>query len=325
MKVIIPVAGAGTRLRPHTHTTPKVLISVAGKPMIGHILDQLEGLPVDQIIMVVGQMGEKIKEYVDSNYKFKMTYIVQKETKGLADAIYMTKTVVKKDDALIILGDTIFKTDFRKILSKKTSQIGVQEVSDPRRFGVVEYAHGRITRLVEKPEHPKSNLAIVGIYLIKDMFRLYNSIGVLIDKKIKTKGEYQLTDALQLMLDGGEIMETFPVGGWYDCGKPDALLDTNRQLLEMHIQKSYKMNGVVFNGPVSVDPSAKLEKSVIGPYVSIAAGSHIKNAIISDTIIGKNVYLESIMLQKSIVGDNAVVRGKQRKLNVGDGSEVDLS
>lgn len=327
MKVIIPVAGAGTRLRPHTHTTPKVLISVAGKPMIGHILDQLIGLPIDQIVMVVGQMGDKIKEYVDGNYKFKVKYIVQQEAKGLADAIYLSRDAVKKDDALIILGDTVFSTDFKKLLSKKNSQIGVKEVSDPRRFGVVEHQKGKITKLVEKPEHPKSNLAIVGIYLIKDMPKLYNAISTLMEKNIRTKGEYQLTDALQLLIGRGQTMETFAVDGWYDCGKPETLLDTNRQLLDRHSRKSGKkrMVGVVINHPVSIDPSARIEKSVIGPYVSVAAGSRIKNAVISDTIIGQNVYLDSIMLQQSIIGDNAVVRGKQRKLSVGDGSEVDLS
>ncbi|MDQ7799248.1 MAG: sugar phosphate nucleotidyltransferase [Candidatus Edwardsbacteria bacterium] len=325
MKVIIPVAGAGTRLRPHTHTIPKVLISVAGKPMIGHILDQLVGLPIDQIVMVVGQMGDRIKEYVDGHYKFKVEYIVQPEAKGLADAIYLSREAVKKDDALIILGDTVFSTDFKKLLSKKNSQIGVKEVSDPRRFGVVEHQHGKITKLVEKPEHPKSNLAIVGIYLIKDMPKLYSAISTLMERNIRTKGEYQLTDALQLLLDRGQTMETFAVDGWYDCGKPETLLDTNRQLLDLHPQKSLKIKGVVINDPVSIDPSARIEKSVIGPYVSVAAGSRIKNALISDTIIGRNVCLDSIMLQKSIIGDNAVVRGKQRKLSVGDGSEVDLS
>lgn len=325
MKVIIPVAGAGTRLRPHTHTTPKVLISVAGKPMIGHILDQLSGLPIDQIVMVVGQMGDKIREYVDGNYRFRVKYIVQEEARGLADAIYLTRDAVKNDDALIILGDTIFSTDFKSILRKKNSQIGVKEVSDPRRFGVVEHLKGRITKLVEKPEHPKSNLAIVGIYLIRNMPELYRAIGTLMDKKIRTKGEYQLTDALQLLIDDDETLETFKVDGWYDCGKPETLLDTNRQLLDLYPQRSFKMKGVVINGPVSIDPGAKIEKSVIGPYVSVAAGCSINNAVISDTIIGKNAHLESIMLQKSIVGDNAVVRGKQRKLNVGDGSEVDLS
>jgi glucose-1-phosphate thymidylyltransferase len=325
MKVIIPVAGAGTRLRPHTHTTPKVLISVAGKPMIGHILDQLIGLPIDQIVMVVGQMGDQIKEYVSGNYKFKVRYIIQQEAKGLADAIYLTREAVKKDDALVILGDTIFSTDFKKLLSKKNSQIGVKEVSDPRRFGVVEHHHGKITKLVEKPEHPQSNLAIVGIYLMKDMPRLYRAIGTLMEKNIRTKGEYQLTDALQLLIDRGQTMETFAVDGWYDCGKPETLLDTNRQLLDLYPQKSAKIKGAVINSPVSIDSCARIENSVIGPYVSVAAGSRIKNAIISDTIIGKNACLESIMLQKSIIGDNAVVKGKQRKLSVGDGSEVDIS
>jgi glucose-1-phosphate thymidylyltransferase len=325
MKVIIPVAGAGTRLRPHTHSTPKVLISLAGKPMIGHILSQLQGLPIDEVVMVIGHLGEKIKEYVEGSYKFKTTFVTQEKAKGLADAIYLTKQAVGDSDALIILGDTVFKTSFKDLLNKQQCQIGVKEVLDPRRFGVVELEGKRITRLVEKPEHPKTNLAIVGIYLIRKMPRLYSAIESLYDKKIKTKGEYQLTDALQLMLERGEHMEAFTVDGWYDCGKPETLLETNRQLLEMNPLHPSPRSGVVINPPVFVDPSAKLEHCIIGPYVSVAANSSVRNSVISNTIIGSNVHIETMMLQNSLVGDNATVRGKQRRLNVGDGSEIDLT
>ena len=325
MKAIIPVAGAGTRLRPHTHSTPKVLIPVAGKPIIGHILNQLQGLPIDEVILVIGHMGDKIREYVEGNFKFKTTFVTQEKAKGLADAIYLTKQTVGNDDAIIILGDTIFKTSFKDIISKPNSQIGVKPVADPRRFGVVEQDGKKITRLVEKPEHPKTNLAIVGIYLIRKMPRLYAAIDQLYQKKIRTKGEYQLTDALQLMLEQGEVMESFTVDGWYDCGKPETLLETNRQLLEMSSLHPTPRQGVVINPPVYIDPGAKLEHCIIGPYVSIAAGSSIKNSIISNTIIGSNVQIETMMLQNSILGDNATVRGKQRRLNVGDGSEIDLT
>jgi glucose-1-phosphate thymidylyltransferase len=325
MKAIIPVAGAGTRLRPHTHSTPKVLIPVAGKPIIGHILNQIQGLPIDEVVMVTGYMGEKIREYVEGNFKLKVTFVTQEKAKGLADAIYLTKQTVGNDDAIIILGDTIFKTSFKDIISKPNSQIGVKPVQDPRRFGVVELEGKRITRLVEKPDNPKTNLAIVGIYLIKRMTRLYAAIDQLYQKKIKTKGEYQLTDALQLMLEQGEMMEAFTVDGWYDCGKPETLLETNRQLLEMSSLHPSPRPGVVINPPVYIDPGARLEHCIIGPYVSIASGSNIRNSVISNTIIGSNVQIDTMMLQNSLLGDNSTVRGKQRRLNVGDGSEVDLT
>ncbi len=324
MKAIIPVAGAGTRLRPHTHSTPKVLIELAGKPIIGHILSQLEGLPIDEVIMVVGQKGEMIKEYVDAHYKFRTSFIVQEEAKGLGDAIYLTKAAVGRDPALIILGDTIFKADFGTLLGRPTSLIGVKEVEDPRRFGVVEMEGRRIVRLVEKPEHPKSKLAIVGIYLIKETAGLFQAIEALYNRKIRTKGEYQLTDALQLMLEKGTEMETFPVDGWYDCGKPETLLETNRSLLEMGGFPVPEAPGSVFIPPVFVGPSAKIEHSIVGPHVSIAAGSHIRQTVVSDSIIGSKTLVERALLHGSLLGDNATVRGKLSRLNVGDDSEVDI-
>jgi glucose-1-phosphate thymidylyltransferase len=324
MKAIIPVAGAGTRLRPHTHSTPKVLIELAGKPIIGHILSQLEGLPIDEVVMVVGQKGEMIKDYVDAHYKIKTSFIIQEEAKGLGDAIYLTKAAVGKDAALIILGDTIFKADFGSLLDKPTSLIGVKEVEDPRRFGVVELEGRRITRLVEKPEHPKSKLAIVGIYLIKETAGLYQAIETLYHRKLRTKGEYQLTDALQVMLEQGTEMEAFPVEGWFDCGKPETLLETNRQLLEMAGDVAPSYPGSVIIPPVFIDPSVKIEHSIVGPHVSIAAGSQIKQTVVSNTIIGGNVLVERALLQGSLLGDNATVRGKLGRLNVGDDSEVDI-
>lgn len=325
MKAIIPVAGAGTRLRPHTHSTPKVLIHVAGKPILGHILDQLASLPIDEVVIVIGHMGEKIREYVDAHYAFKTSYVVQESQRGLADAIYLTRKAVGDSEGLIILGDTVFRTDFKRIVAKRHGQIGVKQVDDPRRFGVVELDGRRITRLVEKPERPRSNLAIVGIYLIQHMGRLYSCIEQLMAKRIRTKGEYQLTDALQLLIERGEQLEAFTVDGWYDCGKPETLLETNRQLLGLHAKAPARGAGVVYVPPVFVDPAATVERSIIGPYVSIAAGSTVRNAIVSDSIIGANVGLDTINLRESIIGDNAVIHGRQRKLNVGDASEVDLS
>jgi len=324
MKAIIPVAGAGTRLRPHTHSTPKVLIELAGKPIIGHILSQLENLPIDEVVLVVGQKGEMIKEYVDANFKIRTSFVVQKETRGLADAVYLTRDIVRDSPALIILGDTIFSADFGSLLDKPVSLIGVKEVEDPRRFGVVETEGRRIVRLVEKPEQPRSKLAIVGIYLIKEMAGLYRSIELLLQKKIKTKGEYQLTDALQLMIEQGTEMETFPVEGWFDCGKPETLLATNRQLLEKSHYPVGDYPGSVLVPPVFIDSSVQIEHSIVGPNVSIAAGCHIKHTIISDSIIGRHTLVERALLHHSLLGENATIRGKTGRLNVGDDSEVDI-
>lgn len=321
MKVVIPVAGSGTRLRPHTYTTPKVLLPVAGRPMIGHILEQLEGLPIDRTVMVVGQMGEKVRQYVDGSFKLPVDYLVQPVAGGLAQAIMLTRESVGDDDALIILGDTVFETDFRAILSEKSSLIGVKEVGDPRRFGVVEHQDGRITRLVEKPDQPKTNLAIVGIYLIREMPRLYQAIDRLMAQGIKTRGEYQLTDALQLMIESGCRMETFPVEGWYDCGKPETLLETNRALLEKGRGKRIELPGVVINHPVFIDPTARIESSVIGPHVSVSAGASIANSLISDSIIGPDAVLDSAILTRSLVGEKAVVRGRPRAVSLGDCSQ----
>ncbi len=321
MKAIIPVAGAGTRLRPHTYTTPKVLLPVAGRPMIGHILEQLEGLPIDRTVMVVGQMGEKVRQYVDGSFKLPVDYLVQPVAGGLAQAIMLTREAVGDDDALIILGDTVFETDFRAILSKQSSQIGVKEVDDPRRFGVVEHRDGRITRLVEKPDHPKTNLAIVGIYLIREMPRLYQAIDRLMAQGIKTRGEYQLTDALQLMIESGCRMEAFPVEGWYDCGKPETLLETNRVLLDKGRGAIAELPGVVINHPVFIDPAARIERSVIGPHVSVSAGACILNSLVSDSIIGPGAVLDSAILTRSLVGEKALVKGRPRSVSLGDCSQ----
>jgi glucose-1-phosphate thymidylyltransferase len=325
VKAIIPVAGVGSRLRPHTHTTPKALIHVAGRPILAHILDDLERLGVTDVVLVVGHMAEHIRAYVDRHYPhLRRDYVDQPERLGLGHAVRLTRDLVYGHRLLIVLGDTIFRADFSEILHGEDSRIGVKAVDDPRRFGIVEVHDGVATRLVEKPDHPTSNLAIVGVYSITDSPMLFDALDTLVAKGLRTKGEYQLTDALQIMIEKGHRIRPFTVDGWYDCGKTETLLETNRELLELKGPPALAAApaGSVFLPPVAVDPSAVIESSIVGPFVSIAARATVRESVVRDSIINEDAVVEQILLEGSVIGDNALVRGAFRHLNVGDSSEV---
>ncbi|MBX7244370.1 MAG: NTP transferase domain-containing protein [Candidatus Sumerlaeaceae bacterium] len=333
MKAIIPVAGIGTRLRPHTHTAPKVLLPVAGKPIVGHILDELVSLGFDEVTFIVGYKGDMIREYVKSTYKFKANFVEQPEMLGLGHAISLAKDHHYNDDGvLIILGDTVFRADLKNVFERGETAIGVKKVDDARRFGIVELDNqGAVKRLIEKPDNPPTNLAIVGIYYMKSPKLLFDCLDELISEKKTTKGEFQLTDALQKYLDRGEPMRVFMVDGWYDCGKPETMLLTNRDLLDGKLSDSegygavaQRYPGSVMIMPVAIDPSAKIENSIVGPYVSISAGTNLNSCIVSNTIIGENADVSTIILEDSIISDNAKVQGNLFKLNVGDSSEIVL-
>lgn len=322
---VIPVAGVGSRLKPHTHTVPKALINVAGKPMLAHILDELLKIGVTEAVFVVGHMGDRIREYVESRYKIKAHYVEQMERKGLGHAVFLTRDIVGDRPTLIVLGDTIFRADFQGVLNAGVSTIGVKEVEDPRRFGVAEVQDGVITKLVEKPEHPVSRLAVVGIYFIAHGNSLFTALDTVInEKKQMTKGEFQLTDALELMIQRGEKLGVFPVDGWYDCGKTETLLATNRDLLDMD-GKDTQIEGSVIIGPVAIDPTAVIKNSIIGPYASIASGAIVKNAVVRNSILNEDSQVEEALLESSLIGENAIVKGSFKKLNVGDSSEVHLA
>jgi glucose-1-phosphate thymidylyltransferase len=324
MKVIIPVAGIGSRLRPLTHTAPKVLLNVAGKPILGHVLDGLKGLKIDQVIFVIGFMGEKIIDYVRKNYKFKSSFIRQKELKGLGYAVYLaTRSMKKGEPVLIILGDTVFEMNLKQVMKENHDALGIKEVDDPKRFGIVELKDGYASRLIEKPDRPTSKNALVGVYYFRSGDLLKKEIWEIINEGIRTKGEYQLTDALQLMIDKGVKFSTFDVEGWYDCGKPETLLETNRHLLS-RIKKSRDVKGSVIIPPVFLPRNCLVEKSVIGPYVSIGECAIIRNSFIKNSIVGEKSEVCHCLLDSSLVGNNSRVLGKFQKLYVGDSSEVGL-
>lgn len=323
MRAIIPVAGEGSRLRPHTYTLPKVLLNVAGKPIIGHILDKIMQEGFDEATVIVGYMGDKIIKYITSNYKLKVDFIEQEERMGLAHSIFIAKQIIGKEPILIILGDTIFDVNLKPVLNGQFTSIGVKYVEDPRRFGVAQVQNGVVTHLIEKPVHPITNLALVGLYWIRNTTLLTDCVTEIVEKDIKTRGEYQLTDALQMMIDRKEKITTFNVDGWYDCGKPETLLSTNKHLLSKQSTIS-KSNGVVIIPPVFISPKAKITASIIGPFTTVADDAVITDSIVRNSIVSEEADIQKALLDNSIVGNKAVVKGAFHRVNVGDSSEIDF-
>ncbi len=323
MRAIIPVAGLGSRLRPHTYTIPKVLLNVAGKPIIGHIMDKIIENRFDEATIIVGYLGDQIKEYILKNYSIKVDFVEQEERLGLGHAIFLSRHTISRNPVLIILGDTIFEVDLKSLMQSDCSVLGVKEVDDPRRFGVAETTNGFVSRLVEKPEKPSSHLAVVGIYYIKQPQFLVECLKELIKGNVRTRGEFQLTDALQRMIEFGEKIKTFTIDGWYDCGKPETLLATNRHLLKNRPAPN-SLPGVVVQPPVYISPKAQVKNSVIGPNATIADDATVENSIIRNSIVSEGGKVADALLEDSIVGNNAVVRGSYKRVNIGDSSELEF-
>lgn len=324
MRAIIPVAGVGSRLKPHTYTIPKVLLNVGGKPILAHILDKLISENITKTTFVIGHLGDKIEEFVKSEYpKLDCEFVVQKELGGLGHAIYTAIPTFDDKDIFIILGDTIFDVNLNSVFNNNCSMIGVKEVEDPRRFGVAVLKKGEVEKLVEKPTDPISNLAIVGLYYISEAQALADCLTELVEKDIRTNGEIQLTDALQKMIEHGNRICTFPVEGWYDCGKQETLLETNRILLDDKCTDK-KFDNVVINNPVYIADDVEISDSIIGPYATISKGSKISESIIKDSIIGENSEIKASLLEKSIIGNNTLIKGRYKKLNTGDSTEIEI-
>jgi glucose-1-phosphate thymidylyltransferase len=325
MKVIIPLAGFGTRLRPHTYTRPKPLVNVAGKPVLGHILDKLKGLDIEEIIFIVGYLGEQIEAYVKANYDFPAHYVEQKELLGQAHAIHLAREHLQ-GPALIIFVDTIFEADLSVLeRSPYDGVLFVKEVEDPRRFGVVVIEDGRVAKLIEKPSDFTHNLAVIGVYYFRESRWLANCIDELIRNKMQTKGEYYLADAIQLMINQGGKFIASPVEVWEDCGKPDTVLHTNRYLLEKTGGQQVPTNNSVLIPPVYIARTASITNSIIGPYVTIADDAVIRNVIVKDSIINEGAVIEDVMLSGSLIGSHAQVRRAFEQLNVGDSSQIEVA
>lgn len=323
MKAIIPVAGEGTRLRPHTHILPKALLNVAGKPILSHIVDTALEAGVDDIAFIVGYKGEKIEKYVAENYSHIKTNIYYQEViNGIAGAVKLAEDYLTDEPVFIVLGDTIFETDLKAAFNSEYSSLGVKIVEDPRRFGTAEVdGDGFITKLVEKPQNPVTKLALAGLYYIKNGINLKIAIDRLFELGKTTKNEYQITDALQIMIENGEKTKTFNLNGWFDCGKVDALLDTNRILLEGNVSNVEFKNSIVKEN-VHIGKNVQLIDSVIGSYTSISDNCVITNSVIEDSIIGHGTKINNTVLKSAVIGNNSVVNNRPISLNICDESEI---
>ncbi len=323
MQVILPVAGLGTRLRPQTWSRPKPLVTVAGKTLIDHVLDRLAVLDLERVVFITGYLGEQIQEHVRSTYDFDAVFVVQEQQLGQSHAILQAKESVS-GPVIVLFPDMIFEADLSVVETSAADGIlWVREVNDPSRFGVVVREDGRITRLVEKPDEPISNLAVMGIYYFSDSQRLMAVIEQQIETDNMTKGEYFIADAIQMMIEDGAMFQTSEASVWQDAGTNAALLETNRYLLDRS-SKPVSRDSCVVIPPSLIDPAAIVKRSIIGPYVSIGPEARVVGSIVSDSIIDTRAYVHSTNISGSIIGRDATIRGRSERVNVGDNSELIL-
>lgn len=324
MKVIIPLAGKGTRLRPHTHVTPKPLLEVAGKPVMSYILDDLERLGgIDQVVYITGHLKERVEEYVKTHYDFPSAFVEQVVQNGTASAVELARPYVD-EPVLIIFVDTIFDADLSVINETDADGvIWVKEVEDYQRFGVVvSDGDGNMTRIVEKPSTPISKRANIGLYYIRNWKLLYEGIDHVM-KQPTNKGEYYLTDAFQYMIDKGARIKVVDVAGWYDAGKLDTLLETNRVMLRKgRARRPVSAGDSRIFDPVYIHDDVVLEGATIGPNVSIGAGTVVKDSEIRDSVVGARAAITHSSLRDSMIGDDVVLEGVKGSVTVGDHSEV---
>lgn len=330
MKAIIPVAGIGTRLRPHTHTQPKSLIPVAGKPIIAHIVDNLSEVGITEFIFIIGYLGDKIESYITSNYPNNTNhFVIQTSGKGIGHAIWLAKDLVDdEDEVFIVLGDTIFYTDLQKVFKSPYSSLGVKKVNDPRAFGVAQLnSEGFITSVVEKPSIPKSNLALIGAYYIKHGGVLKEALEYIIANNIKTNNEFYLTNALNHMAESGYKLTVFDVDNWFDCGKKDILLETNATLLKrfkLTAPSTKQYENTIIIPPVHIGEGCTIKNSIIGPDVSIGDNAIIEYSIVRNSIIGPYAHIECAILEDSLIGNDAMLKGLVQSLNLGDSTEINF-
>ena len=327
MKVIIPLAGKGTRLRPHTHLVPKPMLKIAGKPVMAYILEDLERLGgVDQVIYVTGHLKEKVEQYARTQFKLPAAFVEQTVQDGTAGAVKLAQPYVDQD-VLIIFVDTIFETDLSVIKTTDADGIiWVKEVEDYQRFGVVVTDdEGNMRQIIEKPSEPISRLANIGLYYIRDWKLLFEGIDHTLAAPPGPSGEYYLTDAFQYMIDRGAKIRTVPVEGWYDAGKPETLLETNLHVLNTsRPARPTDKPGVIVHDPVHVADGVELEDVEIGPNVTLGGGSRVRGSRLRDTIVGTNATLVGCELHDSLVGNEVQLSGVKGQVDVGDHSVIQL-
>lgn len=322
MDIILPVAGLGTRLRPQTWSKPKPLVSVAGKPMLAHVLDRVLPLNPEQVIFITGFLGDRLEAWARANYDVPLAFVEQPVMRGQTDAIVRTRDLVKRD-ALILFPDMLFEADFSVLTETDADVVAfTKEIDDPSAFGIAIVEGGRVVQLVEKPKDPVSNLAVIGIYYIKEMAQLFDAIDEQMARGIMLKNEYFIADAIQIMIDRGLKVITALVTVWEDCGSAENLLSTNKYLLKHQPPVTKPRPEAVIIAPSFVAPDAMIERSVIGPFASIGAGVTVRDAIVRDAIVEDDATIETTIVEHSIVGVRAKIRGRAHRHQIGDDSVV---
>ena len=326
------MAGLGTRLRPHTWSKPKQLISVAGQAMIDHVLSSLSTLPEPQnieLINIVGYLGDQIEDHLRQKYpQIPAHFVVQEDPRGQSHAIELARHYLN-GPLLIVFADTLLETDLSFLANETADAVAwVKSVPDPRRFGVAVLGeNGLVERLIEKPQDLSNNLAVVGFYYFKDAQQLLSAIDEQMKRQVQLKGEYFLADAINIMLERGTRMRVEKVDVWLDAGTPEALLDTNRYLLEHGLDNNLQAtqrDGVVIIPPVFIHPTAQVRESIIGPYVSLGAACQVEHSIIRDTILEDEARASGVILERSLVGRRAQLSRRAAIVNAGDNTEVTL-
>ena len=323
MKVVIPVAGKGTRLLPLTNDVPKPLLRVAGRPVMDYVIDKLDGLDIEELIFITGHLKEQVEAHVKEHYRLPSRFIEQVVQDGTAGAINLARPYVN-GPILIVFVDTLFDADLT--LVKQVDADGVmwvKEVEDYQRFGVVVTDdQGNMTRIVEKPSEPISRLANIGLYYVRDWKLLFDGIANTLARP-KNKGEWYLTDAFQYMIDCGSKIKTAEVAGWYDCGKIETLLQTNLHLLQQGraTQRNYD-GGVTIVDPVRIAEGVELEACTIGPNVSIETGTVVRDSVLSHAIVGREARIVDSTLEHVLIGDRTEVVGRAGSGLVAAGGEI---
>ena len=327
MKVILPVAGKGTRLRPHTHTKAKSLVNVAGKTVLEHIVERLQAIDVEEYIFIIDENGQQITDFMGQKFPdLKCSYYVQKERLGPAHAVALAAPSIQGgDDLLVVFNDTIFVTDLSAIPTLCSNADGLiysKEVEDYQRFGVNVLEGDFIIDMVEKPDTPISRLAQVGLYYLKDGAGFIAAIEATVAAGETVKGEYYLPSVFMRMIAAGHKFKAPEIDDWLDCGKPETLLETNRFLLKGRHHIHGDVQDSVLIEPVHIGQGAVIKKSIIGPNVSVAAGSVIENSIIRDSIINTDNKVSYLILDHSLLGDSVSLIGSPRRMNIGDHSHI---
>ncbi len=328
LKIVVPMAGYGTRLRPHTWSKPKPLIYLAGKPVLDFVLDQMNSLPKEteiEYIFIIGPQGEQIRSYMQQHHPDKVVhYVLQAEMRGQSHAIYQARQYLT-GPMLMAFSDTLTETDLSLLNDEECDGVAwVKPVPDPRRFGVAKVDEkGWIQRLIEKPSEMDNNLAVVGFYYFRSSEALLDAIEEQMRKEITLKGEYFLADAVNILLDRGLRLRTEQVDIWLDAGTPESLLNTNRYLLENGHDTSSetaRRAGVTVIPPVYVPESAHLENVVIGPNVSLGADCCLQGVIVRDSIIDEGSEIRQTILENSLIGRFVRIEGQALHMNLGDES-----